>query len=189
MNVDALKGGMAPKVGEKAVKAPAKKAPAAKKVVKKTTGAGKKKSKSVESYKIYIYKVLKQVCVWTVGISHVWTLFQANHIRLQSSIFSPHTVCRLFLGLRALLHCDVCLKTIIDYLDTDCIFICLLFGQCSVNFSSLTPGDFSYGDAVSFVMGYMLLGLLIFKWSGTCLHYALIFFAGKVYSKVQHCVR
>ena len=52
---------MAPKVGEKAVKAPAKKAPAAKKVVKKTTGAGKKKSKSVESYKIYIYKVLKQV--------------------------------------------------------------------------------------------------------------------------------
>ena len=54
---------MAPKVGEKAVKAPAKKAPAAKKVVKKTTGAGKKKSKSVESYKIYIYKVLKQVSV------------------------------------------------------------------------------------------------------------------------------
>ena len=64
---------MAPKVGEKAVKAPAKKAPAAKKVVKKTTGAGKKKSKSVESYKIYIYKVLKQVgasfdfvwCAWS----------------------------------------------------------------------------------------------------------------------------
>jgi hypothetical protein len=55
---------MAPKVAEKAVKAPATKAPAAKKVVKKATkgGAGKKKSKAVESYKIYIYKVLKQVC-------------------------------------------------------------------------------------------------------------------------------
>jgi hypothetical protein len=55
---------MAPKVAEKAVKAPATKAPAAKKVVKKATkgGASKKKSKAVESYKIYIYKVLKQVC-------------------------------------------------------------------------------------------------------------------------------
>lgn len=53
---------MAPKVAEKAVKAPATKAPAAKKVVKKaTTGASKKKVKAVESYKIYIYKVLKQV--------------------------------------------------------------------------------------------------------------------------------
>ena len=53
---------MAPKVAEKAVKAPATKAPAAKKVVKKATkGAGKKKTKAVESYKIYIYKVLKQV--------------------------------------------------------------------------------------------------------------------------------
>ena len=39
-------------------------APAAKKVVKKATknaGASKKKVKAVESYKIYIYKVLKQV--------------------------------------------------------------------------------------------------------------------------------
>lgn len=39
-------------------------APAAKKVVKKTaksSGAAKKKTKAVESYKIYIYKVLKQV--------------------------------------------------------------------------------------------------------------------------------
>ncbi len=54
---------MAPKVAEKAVKAPATKAPAAKKVVKKATGgASKKKTKAVESYKIYIYKVLKQVC-------------------------------------------------------------------------------------------------------------------------------
>ena len=53
---------MAPKVAEKAVKAPATKAPAAKKVVKKATaGASKKKVKAVESYKIYIYKVLKQV--------------------------------------------------------------------------------------------------------------------------------
>ena len=53
---------MAPKVAEKAVKAPASKAPAAKKVVKKATaGASKKKVKAVESYKIYIYKVLKQV--------------------------------------------------------------------------------------------------------------------------------
>ena len=63
---------MAPKVGEKAVKAPAKKAPAAKKVVKKTTGAGKKKSKSVESYKIYIYKVLKQVRVISVAHLTLW---------------------------------------------------------------------------------------------------------------------
>ena len=57
---------MAPKVAEKAVKAPATKAPAAKKVVKKTAkgGAGKKKTKAVESYKIYIYKVLKQVCTF-----------------------------------------------------------------------------------------------------------------------------
>ena len=53
---------MAPKTAEKAVKAPATKAPAAKKVVKKaTSGASKKKTKAVESYKIYIYKVLKQV--------------------------------------------------------------------------------------------------------------------------------
>ena len=53
---------MAPKIAEKAVKAPATKAPAAKKVVKKATaGASKKKVKAVESYKIYIYKVLKQV--------------------------------------------------------------------------------------------------------------------------------
>ena len=53
---------MAPKVAEKAVKAPATKAPAAKKVVKKATaGSSKKKVKAVESYKIYIYKVLKQV--------------------------------------------------------------------------------------------------------------------------------
>ena len=53
---------MAPKVAEKGVKAPATKAPAAKKVVKKATkGASKKKVKAVESYKIYIYKVLKQV--------------------------------------------------------------------------------------------------------------------------------
>ena len=54
---------MAPKVAEKAVKTPATKAPAAKKVVKKTakSGASKKKTKAVESYKIYIYKVLKQV--------------------------------------------------------------------------------------------------------------------------------
>jgi hypothetical protein len=53
---------MAPKIAEKGVKAPATKAPAAKKVVKKATkGAGKKKTKAVESYKIYIYKVLKQV--------------------------------------------------------------------------------------------------------------------------------
>ena len=53
---------MAPKVAEKAVKAPATKAPAAKKVVKKATkSASKKKVKAVESYKIYIYKVLKQV--------------------------------------------------------------------------------------------------------------------------------
>ena len=53
---------MAPKVAEKAVKAPATKAPAAKKVVKKAAkGPGKKKTKAVESYKIYIYKVLKQV--------------------------------------------------------------------------------------------------------------------------------
>ena len=43
----------------KAEKAPAKKAP-----VKKTTEKGKaikKKSKAVETYKIYLYKVLKQV--------------------------------------------------------------------------------------------------------------------------------
>jgi hypothetical protein len=53
---------MAPKTAEKAIKAPAAKAPAAKKVVKKATkGASKKKTKAVESYKIYIYKVLKQV--------------------------------------------------------------------------------------------------------------------------------
>ncbi len=53
---------MAPKTAEKAIKAPATKAPAAKKVVKKATGgASKKKTKAVESYKIYIYKVLKQV--------------------------------------------------------------------------------------------------------------------------------
>jgi len=56
---------MAPKTAEKALagKAPATKAPAAKKVVKKATkgGASKKKTKAVESYKIYIYKVLKQV--------------------------------------------------------------------------------------------------------------------------------
>ena len=53
---------MAPKTAEKAVKAPATKAPAAKKVVKKaTSGSSKKKTKAVESYKIYIYKVLKQV--------------------------------------------------------------------------------------------------------------------------------
>lgn len=53
---------MAPKLAEKAVKSPATKAPAAKKVVKKATkGASKKKVKAVESYKIYIYKVLKQV--------------------------------------------------------------------------------------------------------------------------------
>lgn len=53
---------MAPKVAEKAVKAPATKAPAAKKVVKKATkSSSKKKVKAVESYKIYIYKVLKQV--------------------------------------------------------------------------------------------------------------------------------
>ena len=46
---------MAPKAAEKA---PAKKAP-----VKKTTekGIAKKKSKAVETYKIYLYKVLKQV--------------------------------------------------------------------------------------------------------------------------------
>ena len=59
---------MAPKVAEKAVKAPATKAPAAKKVVKKATaGASKKKVKAVESYKIYIYKVLKQVGLISLG--------------------------------------------------------------------------------------------------------------------------
>ena len=59
---------MAPKVAEKAVKGPATKAPAAKKVVKKATGGGtKKKSKAVESYKIYIYKVLKQVS-WSCAV-------------------------------------------------------------------------------------------------------------------------
>ena len=52
---------MAPKVAEKAVKAPATKAPAAKKVVKKASKGTKKSKKAVESYKIYIYKVLKQV--------------------------------------------------------------------------------------------------------------------------------
>ena len=61
---------MAPKVAEKAVKAPATKAPAAKKVVKKATaGASKKKVKAVESYKIYIYKVLKQVSTLGSGTS------------------------------------------------------------------------------------------------------------------------
>ena len=61
---------MAPKVAEKAVKAPATKAPAAKKVVKKAAkGPGKKKTKAVESYKIYIYKVLKQVrCTLKQGL-------------------------------------------------------------------------------------------------------------------------
>ena len=51
---------MAPKTAEKAV---AGKAPAAKKVAKKVVKkSGKKTSKkAVESYKIYIYKVLKQV--------------------------------------------------------------------------------------------------------------------------------
>ena len=74
---------MAPKVAEKAVKAPATKAPAAKKVVKKaSSGASKKKTKAVESYKIYIYKVLKQVGaslalkypllkVWSRGLLHL----------------------------------------------------------------------------------------------------------------------
>ena len=84
---------MAPKVGEKAVKAPAKKAPAAKKVVKKTTGAGKKKSKSVESYKIYIYKVLKQV-----GASIEFCLM--CKVRFTMEFETCHFVCVLFrLGL------------------------------------------------------------------------------------------
>jgi histone H2B len=41
----------------------AEKKPAAKKIAKKAVGGGKKKSnkKKVETYKIYIYKVLKQV--------------------------------------------------------------------------------------------------------------------------------
>ena len=60
---------MAPKVAEKAVKQPAKKAPAAKKVVKKTAGGSKKKTKAVESYKIYIYKVLKQVNAHTDSLT------------------------------------------------------------------------------------------------------------------------
>ncbi|DBA98545.1 hypothetical protein WJX77_010602 [Trebouxia sp. C0004] len=48
---------MAPKSGEKKPAQPAKKA-----VAKKSTGGRKKGSKkAVESYKIYIYKVLKQV--------------------------------------------------------------------------------------------------------------------------------
>ncbi|DBA77898.1 hypothetical protein WJX79_005692 [Trebouxia sp. C0005] len=48
---------MAPKSGEKKPAQPAKKA-----VAKKSTGGRKKGSKkAIESYKIYIYKVLKQV--------------------------------------------------------------------------------------------------------------------------------
>lgn len=62
---------MAPKVGEKkpaekkpAEKAPAEKRPKAEKKISKEGGADKKKKKvkkSVETYKIYIFKVLKQV--------------------------------------------------------------------------------------------------------------------------------
>jgi len=75
---------MAPKTAEKAVagKAPATKAPAAKKVVKKATngGASKKKTKAVESYKIYIYKVLKQVQPCPL-----------LHLSIASSLFFPST--------------------------------------------------------------------------------------------------
>ena len=47
--------------GKAAEKAPAKKAPV-KKTTEKPKGVGKKKvSKGVETYKIYLYKVLKQV--------------------------------------------------------------------------------------------------------------------------------
>ena len=74
---------MAPKVAEKAVKQPAKKAPAAKKVVKKTAGGSKKKTKAVESYKIYIYKVLKQVNAHFDIISER-TVFQSCRQQLQS---------------------------------------------------------------------------------------------------------
>ncbi|KAG4216088.1 hypothetical protein ERO13_A01G219600v2 [Gossypium hirsutum] len=61
---------MAPKVGGKkpaekkpAEKAPAEKRPKAEKKISKEGGADKKKKakKSVETYKIYIFKVLKQV--------------------------------------------------------------------------------------------------------------------------------
>ena len=88
---------MAPKVGEKAVKAPAKKAPAAKKVVKKTTGAGKKKSKSVESYKIYIYKVLKQV-------DASFDFYLMCLIRIKSEFGICHIVC-VWIEFNCMLQC------------------------------------------------------------------------------------
>lgn len=58
---------MAPKTAEKSVKA--KKAPVAKKAVKEVPKGTKKggKKKSVESYKIYIFKVLKQVHHTSLG--------------------------------------------------------------------------------------------------------------------------
>lgn len=78
---------MAPKVAEKAVKAPATKAPAAKKVVKKaTTSSSKKKVKAVESYKIYIYKVLKQVCPQTKYYSILPLTISSANWQCHSSI-------------------------------------------------------------------------------------------------------
>ena len=67
---------MAPKVAEeqKAGKSKAEKKPVVKKAEKKikadTKGEGKKKrtKKSVETYKIYIYKVLKQVNSWDSSV-------------------------------------------------------------------------------------------------------------------------
>ena len=55
---------MAPKATSEKAAAPSasgKKVPAAKKIVKKSEGGKGRRSKTVESYKIYIYKVLKQV--------------------------------------------------------------------------------------------------------------------------------
>jgi hypothetical protein len=70
---------MAPKAAEeqKAGKSKAEKKPVVKKAEKKikadTKGEGKKSKKSVETYKIYIYKVLKQVCV--LGDHSCWFSF------------------------------------------------------------------------------------------------------------------
>ena len=50
----------------------AKKAPVAKKAVKKVSGDKKRSKKSVESYKIYIYKVLKQVQFLRTSVSVVF---------------------------------------------------------------------------------------------------------------------
>ena len=74
---------MAPKAAEeqKAGKSKAEKKPVVKKAEKKikadTKGEGKKKKskKSVETYKIYIYKVLKQVCALSLPLAWAFHLF------------------------------------------------------------------------------------------------------------------